>query len=219
MSTMTRKDIAIFGGTFDPVHVGHYEIVKYFIDNYIVDEVWVLPSYCSPHKDVDTIKSYRDRVNMLKLEFSDLNSVTISTFEEEYFKSINERTYTYEVLNAMKKKYLNCRFHFVVGFDSIKNIHTWHNYKDLIRDYWFYIFDRADDEFTTKEQKLNYLNNLGKNFNTKFIYEMFDIKITDISSSDIRDMFGKDNKNFDYFNKYLNKNVLQYIVDNKLYGN
>lgn len=219
MSTMTKKDIAIFGGTFDPVHIGHYEIVKYFIDNYIVDEIWVLPSYCSPHKDVDTIKSYRDRVNMLKLEFADLNNVTISTFEEEYFKSINEKTYSYEVLNAMKKKYLNCRFHFVVGFDSIKNIHTWHNYKDLIRDYWFYIFDRADDEFTTKEQKLNYLNNLGKNFNTKFVYEMFDIKITDISSSDIREMFSKDNKNDDYFNKYLNKNVLQYIVDNKLYGN
>lgn len=219
MSTMTKKDIAIFGGTFDPVHIGHYEIVKYFIDNYIVDEVWVLPSYCSPHKDVDTIKSYRDRVNMLKLEFADLNNVTISTFEEEYFKSINEKTYSYEVLNAMKKKYLNFRFHFVVGFDSIKNIHTWHNYKDLIRDYWFYIFDRADDEFTTKEQKLNYLNNLGKNFNTKFVYEMFDIKITDISSSDIREMFSKDNKNDDYFNKYLNKNVLQYIVDNKLYGN
>ena len=219
LSTMTKKDIAIFGGTFDPVHIGHYEIVKYFIDNYIVDEVWVLPSYCSPHKDIDTIKSYRDRVNMLKLEFDDLNNVTISTFEEEYFKSINEKTYSYEVLNAMKKKYLNCRFHFVVGFDSIKNIHTWHNYKDLIRDYWFYIFDRADDEFTTIEQKLNYLNNLGKNFNTKFVYEMFDIKITDISSSDIREMFSKDNKNDDYFNKYLNKNVLQYIVDNKLYGN
>lgn len=219
LSIMTKKDIAIFGGTFNPVHIGHYEIVKYFIDNYIVDEVWVLPSYESPHKDIDTKKSFDDRVNMLKLAFNDLKNVTINTFEEEYYNQYNDKTYSYEVLNALKKKYLNCRFHFVVGFDSIKNIHTWHNYVDLIRDYWFYIFDREDDEFKTIEQKKNYLDNLGKNFGFKFIYEMFDIKITNISSSEIRNAFKNHDKNVEFLNKYLNKNVIKYIIDNNLYGN
>lgn len=216
---MTKKDIAIFGGTFDPVHIGHYEIVKYFVDNYIVDEVWVLPSYESPHKEIDTKKSFDDRVNMLKRAFDDLKNVTITTFEEEYFNEVNDKTYSYEVLNAMKKKFLNCRFHFVVGFDSIKNIHTWHNYVDIIRDYWFYIFDREDDEFKTIEQKRNYLDNLGKKFGFKFIYEMFDIKITNISSSVIRNAFKDYKNNIDFLNKHLNKNVLQYIIDNNLYGN
>lgn len=215
---MTRKDIAIFGGTFDPVHIGHYEIVKYFVDNYIVDEVWILPSYESPHKDIDTKKSFYDRVNMLKLEFNDLKSVVINTFEEEYYNSTKEKTYSYEVLNALKKKYLNCRFHFVVGFDSIKNIHTWHNYVDLIRDYWFYIFDREDNEFKTIEQKKNYLDNLGKNYGFKFIYEMFDIKITDISSTHIRELLLDYKNNDEELKKYLNNNVLKYILENKLYG-
>lgn len=219
LSIMTKKDIAIFGGTFNPVHIGHYEIVKYFIDNYIVDEVWVLPSYESPHKDIDTKKSFDDRVNMLKLAFNDLKNVTINTFEEEYYNQYNDKTYSYEVLNALKKKYLNCRFHFVVGFDSIKNIHTWHNYVDLIRDYWFYIFDREDKEFKTIEQKKNYLDNLGRNFGFKFIYEMFDIKITNISSSEIRNAFKNYDNNVEFLNKYLNKNVIKYIIDNNLYGN
>ena len=219
LNTMTKRDIAIFGGTFDPVHIGHYEIVKYFVDNYIVDEVWILPSYESPHKDIDTKKSFDDRVNMLKLAFKDMKSVVINTFEEEYYKTINDKTYTYEVLNAMKSKYLNCRFHFVVGFDSIKNIHTWHNYQDLISDYWFYVFDRADDEFITKVQKTNYLNNLGKNFGVKFIYEMFDIPITDISSTQLREYFKSYNDNKDLINKYLDKSVIEYILDKKLYGN
>lgn len=219
LSIMTKKDIAIFGGTFNPVHIGHYEIVKYFIDNYIVDEVWVLPSYESPHKDFDTKKSFDDRVNMLKLAFSDLKNVAINTFEEEYYNKVNDKTYSYEVLNALKKKYLNCRFHFVVGFDSIKNIHTWHNYVDLIRDYWFYIFDREDNEFKTIEQKKNYLDNLGRNFGFKFIYEMFDIKITNISSSEIRNAFKNYDNNVEFLNKYLNKNVIKYIIDNNLYGN
>ncbi len=219
LNIMTKKDVAIFGGTFNPVHIGHYEIVKYFIDNYIVDEVWVLPSYESPHKEIDTKKSFDDRVNMLKLAFSDLKNVAINTFEEEYYNNVNDKTYSYEVLNALKKKYLNCRFHFVVGFDSIKNIHTWHNYVDLIRDYWFYIFDREDNEFRTLEQKKNYLDNLGKNFGFKFIYEMFDIKITNISSSEIRNAFKNYDNNIEFFNKYLNKNVIKYIIDNNLYGN
>ena len=216
---MTKRDIAIFGGTFDPVHIAHFEIVKYFVDNNIADEVWILPSYESPHKNIDTKKSFDDRANMLQLAFKNMKTVVINTFEEDYYKTINDKTYTYEVLNAMKSKYLNCRFHFVVGFDSIKNIHTWHNYQDLIRDYWFYIFDRTDDEFITKDQKTNYLNNLGKNFGVKFIYEMFDIPITDISSTQIRNYFKNYNNNKDLINKYLDKSVIEYILDKKLYGN
>ena len=216
---MTKRDIAIFGGTFDPVHIAHYEIVKYFVDNNIVDEVWILPSYESPHKDIDTKKSFDDRVNMLKLAFKDMKNVIISTFEEEYYKTINDKTYTYEVLNAIKCKYPDYILNFIVGFDSIKNINTWHNYKDLLRDYKFYIFNREDEELKTKEDKIDYLNNLGKNFGVNFIYEMFDIPITDISSTQIRDYFKNYNDNKDIINKYLEKSVIEYILNKKLYGN
>jgi len=219
LNTMTRRDIAIFGGTFDPVHIAHYEIVKYFVDNYIVDEVWILPSYESPHKDIDTKKSFDDRVNMMKLAFKDMKNVVISTFEEDYYKTINDKTYTYEVLNAIKSKHPDFNLNFVVGFDSIKNIHTWHNYKELLRDYKFYIFDREDEELKTKDDKINYLNNLSKNFEVNFIYEMFDIPITDISSTQIRDYFKNYNENKDLINKYLEKSVIEYILDKKLYGN
>ena len=47
---MTNKDIAIIGGTFDPVHIGHVEMARYLIDNSLAHEVWILPSYNSPHK-------------------------------------------------------------------------------------------------------------------------------------------------------------------------
>ena len=216
---MTKRNIAIFGGTFDPVHIAHFEIVKYFVDNNIADEVWILPSYESPHKDIDTKKSFDDRVNMLKLAFNDMKNVVISTFEEEYYKTINDKTYTFEVLNAIKSKYPDYKLNFVVGFDSIKNINTWHNYKDLLRDYKFYIFDRDDEELKTKEDKIDYLNNLGKNFGVNFIYEMFDIPITDISSTQIRDYFKNYSDNKDIINKYLNKSVIEDILDKKLYGN
>lgn len=217
---MTKKDIAIIGGTFNPVHNGHVDMIKYLSDNYIVDEVWVLPSYNSPHKDVTAIVSFEDRVNMLNIAISNIKNTYINTFEKEFALLNNSsiKTYTYEVLEAMKKKYLNCRFHFVVGFDSIKHINEWHRYKELLKDYWFYIFDRIDTEFVTTSQKKYYLDNLGKKFGINFVYELFDVKITDVSSTYIRDLLKNINKNRDLLLKYINKDVLNYIEEKRLYG-
>lgn len=217
---MTKKDIAIIGGTFNPVHNGHIDMIKYLSDNYIVDEVWVLPSYNSPHKDVTAIASFEDRVNMLNIAISNIKNTYINTFEKEFALLNNSsiKTYTYEVLEAMKKKYLNCRFHFVVGFDSIKHINEWHRYKELIKDYWFYIFDRIDTEFVTTSQKKYYLDNLGKKFGINFVYELFDVKITDVSSSYIRDLLKNINKNRDLLLKYIDKDVLNYIEEKRIYG-
>lgn len=215
---MTRKDVAIIGGSFDPVHNAHIEMIKYLVDNYIVDEVLVLPSYYSPHKDNESISSFEDRVNMLNIALKDIKNTYIDTFEEEYYKIYNTKTYTYEVLKALKKKYLNMRFHFVVGFDSIKAIKTWYKYKDLLAEYWFYIFDREDNEFKTMEQKKYYLDNLGKNLGIKFIYELLDVKISNISSTEIRGMLNDIIANREKLLNIINKDVLKYIEEKRLYG-
>lgn len=217
---MTKRDVAIFGGTFNPVHNGHIDMINYLVDNYIVDEVWVLPSYVSPHKSITDIISYEDRVNMLELSTKNISNTIVNQFEKEFYGKNNDlvdKTYTYEILEALKKKYLNCRFHFIVGFDSIKYIHTWHRYKELIRDYWFYIFDREDDEFKNIDQKRKYLSNLGKNYGINFIYELFETKITNISSTEIRNLLKDIDKNHDELLKYLNPDVLNYIIDHRLY--
>lgn len=217
---MTKRDVAIFGGTFNPVHNGHIDMINYLVDNYIVDEVWVLPSYVSPHKNINDIISYEDRVNMLELSTKNISNTIVNQFEKEFYDKNNDlvdKTYTYEILEALKKKYLNCRFHFIVGFDSIKYIHTWHRYKELIRDYWFYIFDREDDEFKNIDQKRKYLSNLGKNYEINFIYELFETKITNISSTEIRNLLKDIDKNHDELLKYLNPDVLNYIIDHRLY--
>lgn len=217
---MTKRDVAIFGGTFNPVHNGHIDMINYLVDNYIVDEVWVLPSYVSPHKNINDIISYEDRVNMLELSTKNISNTIVNQFEKDFYDKNNDlvdKTYTYEILEALKKKYLNCRFHFIVGFDSIKYIHTWHRYKELIRDYWFYIFDREDDEFKNIDQKRKYLSNLGKNYGINFIYELFETKITNISSTEIRNLLKDIDKNHDELLKYLNPDVLNYIIDHRLY--
>lgn len=216
---MTKKDIAIIGGTFDPVHNGHIAMAKYLADNYIVDEVWMLPSYNSPHKDIDTKKSFENRVNMLNLSFQNDNNVKISLFEREYYESKDKeiKTYTIDILDAIKNKYLNLRIHFIVGFDSIKQISTWHNYKKLLNDFWFYIFDREDNEFTTKEQKEIYLKNLRVKNNINFYYEFMNIDIPNISSTEIRLLLKDRLKNKGKLLTLIPEKVYNYICENNLY--
>lgn len=216
---MTNKKVAIIGGTFDPVHIGHVEMAKYLVDNKTVDEVWILPSYNSPHKDIDTIDSYEHRINMLKLAFSDIDNIHISRFEEDYSKMhAFTKTYTYEILEDLSNKYVNIDFRFVVGFDSIKMIGTWHRYLELIRDYYFYIFDRVDDEFQTMEQKKFYLDNLGKHKGINFRYEMFDYKVPNISSTSIREMIKNIGEYQNVLSVFLDKKVIEYIIKYNLYG-
>lgn len=214
---MTKKDVAVIGGAFDPVHNGHIMMADYLSKNYIVDEVLMLPSYASPLKDEKKMTSYEDRINMLALGTKDIGRVSISRIEEDYYKTHQTKTYTYNILKELEKKYLNIKIHFIVGFDCIKDISLWQNYLDLLNEYEFYIFDRDDSIFKTKEQKKYYLDNLGKKQNIKFYYEIMDCKIPTISSTKIRELFNDKNKNHDEILKYIPVTVYNYIVLNNLY--
>lgn len=216
---MTKKDIAIIGGTFDPIHNGHIEMAKYLSDNFIVDEIWMLPSYNTPHKDIDTKNTYNDRVEMTQIGVSGIKNVKVSTFEKEYCEkySDDKKTYTIDVLDALSKKYLNLYIHFVVGFDSIKQISTWHNYKDLLKKYFVYVFDRKDDEFKTIEQKKLYIDNIGTKFSRHRVCELFNYEVQDVSSSEIRDLFKNREINKEKLLTLIPENVYNYIVNHNLY--
>lgn len=160
---MTSKDIAIIGGTFNPVHKGHIMMAKYLSYNYIVDEVWMLPAYKPPHKKSTEICSYDDRCEMLNLCVEDIKRVKVVGFEKKYYdkkklEGENCTTYTIDVLNYIVDRLKNIQIHFVVGFDEIIDLSTWHNYKDLMKYYEFYIFDREyydDNSITDKNANTN----------------------------------------------------------------
>lgn len=215
---MNNKEIAVFGGTFDPIHIGHYRIVEYLINNKISDKVLILPSYYSPHKTIDTKKSFCDRVSMIKLAFKNINDVDISLFEEELYNRNNDKSYSFDVLNALQNIYKDYRLSFVVGFDSIKNIHTWHDFKSLIQKYKFYVFDRADNDLKDKNHRLSFINEISKEYDIEFNYKLFDVEIPDISSQVLREKLADYNNNISIIKNYLNNEVLDYILENKLYG-
>ena len=266
MSSMNSEkvnNIAFFGGSFNPPHISHIKIGKYLINNFDFDKILYVPTYYTKHKNFNSIESYEDRYNMINLAIEDISNIKsykstndnnkytvdnnnkylkiqISNIEKELYDVNKDYTYTYNVLKFLEEKDKlndeNNKYTIVIGFDSIYNIHTWYNYKNLLNEYEFIIFDRKCDEinndnntyragYYTPENSLldkkSYLDILNKEFNLKYIYKD-NIELYEISSSYIRNKFNiyyntYDNKILDELKKYLNKNVIEYIINNNLY--
>ena len=220
LNIMTSRDIAIIGGTFNPVHKGHIMMAKYLEDNYIVDEVWMLPAYRPPHKNIDDICSYEDRCEMIDLCVESMKRVKVSEIEKSYYTNHNSKneiqsTYTIDILNYITDKYKNIRLHFVVGFDEIYDIKTWHNYRELMKYYEFYIFDRECGD--TKKNRIDFIVDLCRDFDFKFYYEILDAKIPNVSSTNIRELLKYDRNNKNKICELIDEKVYDYIIKNELY--
>lgn len=184
--------IGIFGGCFSPPHKSHQKIVLELL-NY-VDKVIIVPTG-NKYNKIELVDDYK-RVEMLKLMFND-DRIIISDYE---FK--NELTYTYQTLDHFKEEYPNDEIYFITGTDNIKEIKTWRNYEYLLKTYKFLIVKRGNDniEKVIKEWPLANLIPV-------------DIKFKNISSTQIRKRI-KEHKSLYNF---VDKEVIKYIIDNKLY--
>lgn len=116
-------EIGIFGGTFNPVHVQHIEIVRHFVGEYRPDKMLILPAYSPPHKAGQSILEYNDRLNMCRLAFPDCE---VAETERIYGTS-----YAVDTLRVLKRLYPDARFNYLIGGDSMIDIFTWHNPEEL----------------------------------------------------------------------------------------
>lgn len=213
-----KRNIAIFGGTFNPVHNGHIAIARCLVDKKMVDEVWIMPSYASPHKTYKTIDTYDDRVEMLNIAFSNEKAICISTFEKDYCVDFNiDKSYSAKILKALSEKEKNVNFKFVLGFDSVKRIEKWYESEYLINNYEFIVFDRLDDDFDTVEKKKEILDNIGNDKGLKFRYTYIEENVPCVSSTELKILFKNINDNKNEILKYIPLKVYNYIVDNNLY--
>lgn len=145
------KKIAILGGAFDPIHVGHYLVATQVKEKLKMDEVWFMVCYSYFPEFPDKLKritTYKDRLAMAKLWGND--SITISRFEEKY----NKRSRTIDTLKLLKKKYPRNEFYWIIGSDALPTFHLWNKWESIIKDYNVVIFPRDTDFQTLKKRVL-----------------------------------------------------------------
>ncbi|MCL2388933.1 MAG: nicotinate (nicotinamide) nucleotide adenylyltransferase [Elusimicrobia bacterium] len=190
------KKIAIFGGSFDPVHLAHIRLAETAAEEFALDEVVFVPAYIAPHKTYPPV-SAAHRLQMLRFALKDKNKFSLSLFEIEQLKPI----YTYQTLNYFQGLYKNSKVYLLAGADSFNDFPNWKNIDDILNNYSVIIARRPNAQVN---KSLSYY---GKVFFTSN-------QMPDISSTTIRNTVKISPENLSIL---TGKAVADYILENKLY--
>ncbi|MDU5988729.1 nicotinate (nicotinamide) nucleotide adenylyltransferase [Anaerococcus vaginalis] len=194
--------IGLFGGTFDPIHIGHMILMENVINNLDLDKIYVLPNSNPPHKLENKKTALNLRLKMVNETIKDNPKLEIN----DYDYRDNEIHYTFNTINYFKKSYPNDEFFFIMGEDSFLDIEKWKNYKEILKENLI-IFKRYSNKNFSLISKINKVRKYNKN-----IYLIDNIAL-DISSTLIRNLV-KENKSIRYL---VNDEVINIIKEEKLY--
>lgn len=122
------KQIAFYGGSFDPVHCGHLAIARALSEIFDLDEFVFIPAFHAPHKKRKKPTSAFHRFAMLALATNGEVKIKISKMELE----VPEKPYTVETLTRLKNELPDARIFFVMGADSWTEITTWHEWEKVL---------------------------------------------------------------------------------------
>lgn len=194
--------IGLFGGTFDPIHIGHMILMENVINNLDLDKIYVLPNSNPPHKLENKKTALNLRLKMVNEAIKDNPKLEIN----DYDYRDNEIHYTFDTINYFKKSYPDDEIFFIMGEDSFLDIEKWKNYKEILKENLI-IFKRYSNKNFSLISKINQVRKYNKN-----IYLIDNIAL-DISSTLIRNLV-KENKSIRYL---VNDEVINIIKEEKLY--
>ena len=186
-------NLFFFGGSFDPPHKGHLEIIQYCCKH--SDKLLLIPAANSPLKNQPPSAERYHRIQMLKLLIQDLDfPIQVDDWE------INQSgpSYTYETIRHLQENYPDSNLSMIMGADQLMKFHRWKNYEGIMNSVQILGFNRDSCDFTPPdEMNLTWLK---------------DFKV-DISSSIIREKIAKGDSSDDD----LPPSIQRYIQNNKLY--
>ncbi len=192
--------IGLYGGTFDPIHLGHLIVIENAINEMNLDRVIILPSSNPPHKKHKDKTKADIRVEMVAEAIKDNPKIILSTFES----TDNVVRYTHDTLEYFTSRLPNHEIFYIMGEDSFVTIDTWRNYEKIL-DYNIIVFARSGiDNNSNLIKKVDKIRKDNPN-----IY-LIDILNINISSTLIRTL-SKEYKSI----KYLVKDEVNYIIKNR----
>jgi nicotinate-nucleotide adenylyltransferase len=190
---------AIFGGTFNPFHIGHYEMLKVLQNDNNVEEIWIMPDKIPPHKTCDFLASDKDRIEMCEIVANDFSKAKLCLVEFER----EGKSYTYDTVKYLFEKYPQKEFSFVLGGDMLVSFEKWYRFDELMKMLPFIAFKRTDTnniEFLNCAEKFE---RMGMNITVK------EDLIPNVSSTDFR----KSN-----LKELLPEKVYGFIKERGIYG-
>ncbi len=191
------KNIALYFGSFNPIHQGHLIIAQHVINAGLCDELWLVVSPHNPHKNRTELAPAEDRLEMCKLAIENHPLIKVSDIEFQ----LPTPSFTIQTLDALEKKFPEHNFSIVMGQDSVENLHTWKKYEDILK-YRIYYYPRSSAD--AKDIVVD----------TKSIKKLSDAPIIELSSTQLRADI-RNNKSIRYRTP---DKVVNFIFSNNLYN-
>ncbi len=119
--------VGIYGGTFAPVHIGHIQAAKAFMEQMKLDYLFIIPAAIPPHKQIDASDDPIHRLRMCELAFEGIDGVIISDIEIKR----GGKSYTYDTLRELSRP--DTRLFLLCGTDMVLSFDTWYRFEDIFK--------------------------------------------------------------------------------------
>lgn len=142
---------AVFGGTFDPIHIGHAMVANYVAQWCDVDEVWLMVSPCNPLKS----SSSRMFPDSRRLEFASLVAERcVNTRVSDFEMSLPLPSYTFRTLCELSRRYPDREFELVIGADNWLHFDRWRNWREILETYRLIVYPRPGYDMPEQAETL-----------------------------------------------------------------
>src|SRR3954447_934550 len=121
--------VGVFGGTFDPIHLGHLILAEQCREQGQLDQVWFVPSARPPHKDAPAITPFAQRVEMLQLAVAGQPAFRVDELE----KDRPGPSFTADTLEAIQRRQPQDELFLLLGADALHDLPAWHEPARIVR--------------------------------------------------------------------------------------
>lgn len=135
------KNIGLYFGTFNPIHIGHLIIANHMVEHSDLDEIWMVVTPHNPFKKKSSLLDNHHRLEMVFKATEDYDKISPSDIE---FK-LPQPNYTVHTLAHISDKYPNYNFSLIMGEDNLKSLHKWKNYEVILQEHHVYVYPRISE--------------------------------------------------------------------------
>lgn len=168
---MEKIRTVIFGGSFDPIHVGHLSLASEVVASGLAGEVWFLVSPQNPHKEACRLSDENVRMQMVRLAIEGNEKFKASDFEF----TLPRPSYTINTLSALEKAFPDREFVLLIGADNWEKFDRWYRHEEILARYEIIVYPRENSLKPELPARVTWLS----------------AKLHDVSSTQIRELVAK----------------------------
>ena len=143
------KQVGLFFGSFNPIHIGHMIIADHVALHSEVEEIWFVVSPQNPLKQEGQLLNESQRLQMVRLAIADDARFRASDIEFQ----LEKPSYTIKTLQELTREYPDVAFTLILGGDNLASFTKWKDYQEILKNFPIILYDRPDFDASVMAEK------------------------------------------------------------------